>query len=151
MKIDRPSVLPSSAAIVAALDGVDDPEGEASLATLQSALVAVARAPDAHLCIRALFAVFERFPWSDGFESFWSILHALEGLPGYERELVASVRRVPGEFNLLMVNRCLNGGITEVDGVSLRQLLGDVATSVAYSERARAEAGRFVAGQRGAG
>ena len=139
----NPEVPPSSVAIISTLDSIDDPEGEASLATLQSTLAALEQAPDADRCIGALFAIFERFPWSDGFESFWSILHALERLPGSERALVASVRRAPGEFNLLMVKRCLNGGITEVDGVSLLPLLQEVVASPAYSERARREAERF--------
>ena len=79
--------------------------------------------------MRQLLDVFERFPDDDGFESFWGIVHLLEREGGYESALVDSVRRSPGEFNLTMINRLLNGGIKNVGDQSLLSLLEDVARS----------------------
>jgi hypothetical protein len=111
---------------------------------LEGALNALGNAPDTSLCIPSLLAVFERFPWSDGFGLCWSILHAIEQLPGYEPHLVASVLRAPGEFNLMMVNRLVNGGVSDVGGVSLLGLLDEVARGSRYSEQARDEAREYL-------
>jgi len=72
----------------------------------------------------------------------------LEALPGYEPLLVSSVRHSPGEFNLLMINRLLNGHIREVEGVALIQVLQDVSNDPEHSERARAQAYSFLEHQR---
>ena len=58
--------------------------------------------------IDAMLHVFERYPGEDGAGVFWSIVHGLETLPGYESRLIESIRRVPSDFALLMVNRLLN-------------------------------------------
>lgn len=139
-----PAVIPSAAAITLVLDAIVDPESERDLLALKGALAAVPGASDAADCVPALFHVFERFPWSDGFESFWGILHTLEGIPGYESRLVHSVRCCPGEFNLLMINRLLNGGSSEIEGVSLVALLQEVIDRADTSDRARAEATRHL-------
>jgi hypothetical protein len=55
----------------------------------------------------ALFGVFERFPEHDGFGVFWRILHGIEEVPGYEAELVGSLRRVRSRFGLVMARRVL--------------------------------------------
>ena len=90
--------------------------------------------------IDALFSVFERFPTEDGYGVFWTILHALEGVPAYESHLARSVHRLPCEFNLTMVNRMLNSGIKEVGAVSLRVLLEGVLRNEKASAEARAQA-----------
>ena len=66
------------------------------------------------LGIEALFKVFERFPEHDGYGVFWSIVHGLESLPDYELALIDSLRRQPTEFNVMMVERILNAGISTV-------------------------------------
>lgn len=138
------SVAPSAAAIIDTLESINDPESLIDLAKLEGALIALPLAKDKLLCIPALLRVFERFPWSDGFESFWGILHSLETLSGYEPELVASVRRAPGEFNLLMIKRLLNGGVYEVEGQSLLGLLGEIVNADQYSSTAKAKAETFL-------
>jgi hypothetical protein len=55
-----------------------------------------------------LLAIFERFPLHDGYGVFWSALHGLEDIPAYEPHLIASLRRQPSQFGLLMVRRILN-------------------------------------------
>ena len=126
--------------VVRALDSITDAENERDLQTLEVALRSIAGLPDPALVVPALLRVFERFPWSDGFESFWTILHQLERTPGYEPLLIASVRRSPGEFNLLMINRLLNGGTTSVAGTDLVSVLREVAERPVYDDRARGTA-----------
>jgi hypothetical protein len=126
------------------LDGIADPGSEQDLLALEGALAAISEARNAADCVPPLFRVLERFPWSDGFGSFWAILHTLEALPGYESRLVDSVRRSPGEFNLLMINRLVNGGVVHVDGVPLVGLLEEVTNRPRSSERARAEAANYL-------
>ena len=90
---------------------------------VQELAAAPASAVDA---ARVLLGVFERFPRHDGYEVFWSLLHHVEALPGYEPSLIASVRRVPNEMGLTMVQRLLNGGVSTVDGVDLQVLLREL-------------------------
>ncbi|MGW8392108.1 hypothetical protein [Pseudoduganella sp. HUAS MS19] len=105
----------------------DNPEDEGQLKQLFDSLAAL----DADMLspndVVQLLGVFERFPNDDGFEGFWQILHLIERAGGYESALVDSVRRSPGEFNLTMINRLLNGGIENVGAQSLLSLLEEVA------------------------
>jgi hypothetical protein len=105
----------------------DNPEDEGQLKQLDDLVTAL----DADILNRndvgQLLGVFERFPDDDGFGVFWQILHLLEQAGGYESALVDSVRRSPGEFNLTMINRLLNGGIAIVGTQSLLSLLEEVA------------------------
>ena len=55
-----------------------------------------------------LLDIFERFPLHDGFGVFWSALHGLEDIPAYEPHLLASLRRQPSRFGLIMARRILN-------------------------------------------
>ena len=80
----------------------------------------------ASLGIDAMLHVFERHPTEDGAGVFWSIVHGLESLPGYESRLVESVRKAPSVFALLMVNRLLNAGCQEGGGVRFASLLEQV-------------------------
>ena len=105
----------------------DNPEDEGQLKQLANSIDSL----DANILsqndVGQLLGVFERFPDDDGFEGFWQILHLLERAGGYESALVDSVRRSPGEFNLTMINRLLNGGIEKVGAQSLLSLLEEVA------------------------
>jgi len=73
-----------------------------------------------------LLGVFERFPRHDGYEVFWTVLHHIETLPGYESALIASVRRVPNEMGLTLLRRLLNSGVSRFDGVDLEGLLHEL-------------------------
>jgi hypothetical protein len=148
---EEPLVLPSVAAITDVLDSIVDSESAQDLAKVDGALAALHRATNGAGCVPALLRVFERFPSSDGFESFWGILHSLEALPGYEGHLIASVRRTPGTFNLLMINRLLNAGVREIDGISLLGILDEVANSTHYPEQVRSRARSFIEHQRSRG
>jgi hypothetical protein len=128
-----------------------EPNSEAQLRRLEEALASVdpSRCGDAEF--EALLSVFERFPESDGFGVFWSIVHLLEACSGYEPVLLASVARKPVEFNLLMVNRLLNSGIREVHGQSLVQLLSSVRERENATARSRKVAQDFLEYQQARG
>ena len=96
----------------------------------------------------ALLGLFERFPESGGFGIFWSVVHLLEACAGYEPFLVESVRRKPVEFNVLMINRLLNGNISEISGHHLIPLLESVMLNSAATNEARRYAANFLKHQK---
>lgn len=58
-----------------------------------------------HDAIPVLLGVFERFPDDDGAGVLWSIVHGLENMEGYERDLYASVARAPSMMGTIMLKR----------------------------------------------
>jgi hypothetical protein len=132
--------------LIEVLDGITSLEDETHFATLERVVKVLSSAQREVPVALSLYRLLERFPFADSFGLFWPILHFLEGIPDNERLLVTSVRRAPGEFTVLMVNRLLNGGIRSVDGTDLLELLVEIATGP-YNESARAQAGRFLVHQ----
>lgn len=137
-----------SRALIEAVERFTEPNDETQLQQLEEAVGATrpedCRQPE----FRALLSVFERFPEDDGYGIFWSIVHCLETCEGYESALIESVTRSPAEFNILMVNRLLNGGVTEIEGQPLLSVLVSAASNPAASARARESAKGFVEYQR---
>lgn len=121
-----------------------DPHDEAQLRGLDEAVGLVQPDVCGQMEIRAMLAVFERFPDEDGYGIFWSILHCLEKCHGYEPLLLESVTRAPVEFNLSMVNRLLNSGVAEVDGHSLLGVLQSAAANPRASSHAKEFAQNFM-------
>jgi hypothetical protein len=113
--------------IILKLNGISSVEDEDELRKLEEALNSMAAAERPEYCADALLRLYERFPDSDGDGIFWSIVHLLESLPGYEMKLVESARRRPSGFGLLMLNRILNAGRTHVGSTDILSLLGQVA------------------------
>ena len=134
--------------IVQALGQFSDPQSEVQLKALDAAVQAITPDECGEAEFRAMLHVFERFPEDDGFGIFWGLVHALEACSGYESEMLASVARKPCEFNVLLVNRLLNAGITDVDGVSLEGVLSSVMESNAATPRVRHDAERYIARRR---
>ena len=58
--------------------------------------------------VLTLLTVFERFPGEDGAGVFWSIVHGLETIPGYEAILEESHSLKPAEFKSIMLRRIAN-------------------------------------------
>lgn len=129
------------------LSWFDSPEDEAQLQRLDELIRGFSDVQPTRQDFEELLSVFERFPDHDGFGVFWSIVHCMEHFQGYEPALLESVRRTPGEFNLMMINRMLNTGITAVGNDSLLELLQTVAASANASEQAREIASNFIAHQ----
>jgi hypothetical protein len=90
--------------------------------------------------IDALFGVFERHPGtSSGSGVLWTVLHTLEALPGYEFKLVESLRRRPSVLAVMMVNRLLNSGVTDVGEDSLIELLEGIKSNQRTQRAVKAE------------
>ena len=128
-----------------ALAQFTDPQDAEQLRMLDELINQVAPEQCGEEELRSLFYVFERFPEEDGYGVFWSILHLLEACNGCDEALVESVKRKPVEFNLLMVNRLLNSGISTVNGESLMQLLTCIAESEDTAPSTRRSANGFLA------
>lgn len=125
-----------------------DPQDEAQLDELDETVSAVKPELCGEAEVRALLNVFERFPGDDGYGVFWAILHCLEKCPGYEALLVESAARTPVEFNLSMVNRLLNSGVTKVGERSLLSVLEAAASSNVASSNTKEFARSFFEHQR---
>lgn len=141
---------PASTAFARSLMASRPSKDESQLETLQIAIESVSGVQEPARAARAMLGVLERFPRSDGYGTFWSILHSLESIPGYERALIDSIRRRACEFNLLMVNRIINTGTADVCGTSLLGLLQEVLDSREHDANAREAAARYLAHQEGA-
>ena len=136
---------PTLADALARIEAVHSVEDERELAALDEAVQTVLVSPEAQLGVRTLLRVFERFPTADGYGIFWSILHGLEGMTGrYEAEAVESARGAPGQFSLIMVNRMLNAGQTEVAGIPLLELLAQTSRREDCPAEVREDARRFL-------
>jgi hypothetical protein len=134
--------------IILTLDSIESVESEAEVKKLHSAVDELFASDQPERGMEALLRIFERFPDKDGYGVFWSILHGLETLPGYEVSVVESVRRQPSEFGLLMINRMLNVGRTRAGGVDLMAILEEVSTDPKYSKGARQGAREYLEWQR---
>jgi hypothetical protein len=130
--------------LIARIDGIRSVDSEEDLQILDSTVTELFQSGQAKDAIRCFFRVFERFPDQDGFGIFWSILHGLESIPGYEPALVESVQRQPSEFAVRMVNRILNGGQKRIGGIDLLNLLGEAASNASASQSVRDEAKKLV-------
>ena len=130
--------------IIAALDGITSVNDEAQLAILDNAIQSLMVSDHPELGTRAMLGCFERFPDDDVYGVFWTILHGLESVPGYESALVESVRRHPSLFGLTMINRILNAGGSVINGIDLLALLQDVSQRSDLSEVIKNEAKEFV-------
>lgn len=94
--------------------------------------------------IPAMLRVFERFPTEEGAGVFWSIIHGMESLPGYEPLLVESVQSAPSESGLMMVNRLLNSGVTQIDGQDLVRIFEQTAQNQSAPAEVRESARLFL-------
>lgn len=136
-------LMPTSPHLLAQMDSITDAENPEQLARLEKVLTGLSPGDCEEAEFRALLAVLERFPLSDGFESFWSIVHFLEACEGYEPFLVESVRRQPAELTLTMLNRLLNAGFTHCGETSYVSLLELAAANGAAAPELRALAAHF--------
>jgi hypothetical protein len=128
--------------IVAHLNSVAPPSDDWDL--LQSVLdeLWADGCPDA--AMPDLLALFERYPVDeDGGGVFWSALHGLEALPGYETHLLLSVEKSPSEFGVMMLGRILNANADTINGTSIVSVLNRVSESDSVPARVRELAGKY--------
>ena len=133
------------------IENFSNPRDEIELRLLDEALTSVSPSDCKETEFDALLGIFERFPEEDGFGIFWGIVHLLEACKGYEASLINSVRRMPVEFNILMINRLLNAGVQEIDGVSLMATLKSVVSNPSAIDSSKNTALRFIDYQIGKG
>ena len=126
------------------LNGITSLESQDDFNQLDETINQLFASKNPKLGISALLEVFERFPSQDGAGTFWSIVHGLESLPGYDLPLIKSVKRQPAEFNLLMINRLLNGGVREIQGLNLLDVLKEVAAKESQTKEIRTKAQHYV-------
>jgi hypothetical protein len=134
-------------ALSESLKNFDSPHNEDQLRELERVVGSLLPEHCGKEEIRSLLGVFERFPDDDGYGIFWSILHFLEACSDYEPLLVESVQRKPVEFNVQMLNRLLNSGVTDIGEHSLYLLLESVAMNQAAQQSVRRSAEQFLAYQ----
>jgi hypothetical protein len=133
---------------IARVDAITSVEDAEQLEILDQSSKDFFTNPDAGVAVAVWFRLFERFPEDDAYGVFWSILHGIEGLAGYDEELIASIRRRPSEFTVLMVNRMINAGQMSVGDTDLLCLLEEVADDEACPTGVRLDARKFVEYQR---
>jgi hypothetical protein len=134
----------SYANLQASVQCFTDPESESDLKELDLILQSLDSTAVSETDLDALFGIFERFPEHDGFGVFWSIVHFLEACKEHEPALLRSVARKPVPFNLMMINRIINGGGGLSGKISLIRLLEQVRDDPSATESAQAAARDFI-------
>ena len=134
--------------VVAEIDALPTADSE-DLDRLQALIDEYFASPDAATHIDVWFRLFERFPDDHGHGVFWTILHGIEAQPSSDSAVVASVRRRPTHYPVLMVNRMLNGGIPAAAGMDLLAILRQIAADERVPATVRADAEQFLEHQRG--
>lgn len=130
--------------IIEGLNGISEISNSDELKLLDNLVQNLAEVEHPELAIESLLQIFERFPEEDGSGVFWSILHALESFAGYESFLLASLKRKPTEFTVIMANRIMNDGQLKIDGVYINSLLQSISDTSSNSKRIRELADRFI-------
>jgi len=115
-------------------------DGQQRLHSLTNELL---QQPNPERAIPALFAVMERMPDVD-LGSPGPLVHTLEKIRTYERELVASLHRTPCPLTVWMVNRVLNATKNSEQRQSWLNLLDSVAKNPAAIPEVRQAALGFI-------
>jgi hypothetical protein len=79
--------------------------------------------PDPKKYYHAIFNLFERYPDNDGAGVFWSALHGMEAVGGYEELLLQYFRRHPSLMTRTMLRRIMNSGQSHIGRVALSSLI----------------------------
>lgn len=86
----------------------------------------VASGDDLFAALPTLLRVFERYPRHDGHGVFWSILHAIESVRGFEPLLLDHVTRTPTELGITMLQRLATSGFPRIGTVELEPLIAEL-------------------------
>lgn len=79
--------------------------------------------PDPRRYYHAIFNLFERFPNEDGAGVFWSALHGMEAVGGYEDLLLQYFRRCPSLMTRAMLRGIQNSGKTHIGKMAISDLI----------------------------
>ncbi|MGC9494602.1 hypothetical protein ACP45A_18145, partial [Vibrio genomosp. F10] len=66
------------------------------------------------------------------------------GIGNYENELVLSVLSKPHEMSVLMLNRLLNGGVNEIGGRLITDILKEISVNDALPSSIRQDAKQYL-------
>ena len=121
-----------------------DARGWEKLSQLTGALMS-SQGPER--AIPELFSVMERLPDAD-LGTPGPLVHTLEQLQGYEKELVRSVGRRPSQLSVWMVNRILNTELSDDDRRTYMSLLAGAAANPNALKSVRDDARNFIKFQR---
>ena len=131
--------------VLSAIKSIDSVEDVEQLEILQNSLDKLFVLPNlSKEEIETLFGLYEKFPTSDGYGLFWSVLHKIEASGNYESLLIESIQRKPALFTLSMIKRILNSGIYFVGDINLLNLLSQVANDKNQLEILRQDAQDFI-------
>jgi hypothetical protein len=83
--------------------------------------------PDPKKYYHAIFNLFERFPDDDGSGVFWSALHGMESVGGYEDLLLQYFRRWPSLMTKTMLRRLHNSGQSHIGNIAISSLLMNIS------------------------
>jgi hypothetical protein len=111
---------------------------------LDSLLSELWGAGDPTLGINTLLEVFSKYPEEDGSGVFWSIVHGLESLNGYEPSLLKATIETPSLFGVIMLGRLLNAGEIEIEGRSISNALKSISNSPDVSLAVQNQASKFL-------
>jgi hypothetical protein len=111
---------------------------------LDSLLTQCFTAPVGTQEIDAVFMLFERYPEEDGAGVFWSAIHGLEAVGGYEDRLKSSLARAPSSSAVALAIRIINAGDT-----SFLPIISEVAAREGTPMSVRSLAMRYLAKKKG--
>ena len=133
--------------IISDINSINSATDEDQLKKLDDSVRLLGECDSPELAIDSMLGVFERFPEDDGFEVFWTVVHALESLSGYEEKLLMSLNRTPSEIGVLMINRLINSGVSRIGTTELIDFLREIANDPKVASGLRDTAGDFVKDQ----
>ena len=81
--------------------------------------------PDPKQYYNAIFNLFESYPEEDGAGVFWSALHGMEAVGGYEEMLLLYFRRHPTLMTRTLLQRIRNSGRSHIGRMAISSLIGD--------------------------
>ena len=105
------------------------------------------RIKNADSVIPAMFELMEKYPDAD-LGTPGALVHNIERIGGYETQLIQSVERVPTYLNVWMVNRILNGSISNDLRERLIILLKSILNNPNAGQAAKESAQNFIEYQR---
>lgn len=94
--------------------------------------------------IDTLLDVFSKYPEEDGAGIFWSIVHGIESLNGYEPSLLKATIESPSLFGVIMLGRLLNAGEKEIEGKSISNALKGISNSSDVPMAIQNQASKFL-------
>jgi hypothetical protein len=104
--------------------------------------------PERERALPTMFALFEKYPEED-FGSPGPLVHSIEKVAGYESELKTSIRRLPTQSTVWMVNRILNGNLVAAERRRWIGELNAVREHPLASETVKSDAQQFLEHQLG--